>query len=257
MSGETRFQTNSELIAYAAPEVQLAQNGLDRAYLKFQAEFDRVLSDPASARSLATLLSTDQLLDIVKATAPYQNGPQDPLISGYLLAQKLDAPFYDLMGAWNNMQARDASEQALRDHPEVMREYLTALFSAQAIHLSPAQYELVGRTSETYADGTTGTLTVSRFDLEHHPNFIAMASACERLKEGGTLERIEEAELRRYINHPQTDADQEIIDEILKRYRPEASRFVEPTDTISGANVPSTALPGPIQQRTTGLPAQP
>jgi len=257
VSGETRFQTNSELLAYASPEVQLAQTGLDRAYLKFQAEFDRVLSDPASARSLATLLSTDQLLEIVKATAPYHNNTLDPLISGYLSAQQLDAPFYDLMGAWNNMQARDASEQALRDHPEVMRDYLTSLFSARAIHLSPAQYELVGRSSETYDDGTTGTITVSRLTVEQHPNFIAMASAFERLKAGDRLEPVEEAELRRYLNHPQTDADQDIIDEVRKRYPLESSRYVETTEPREDLMTPALGKAGLIQPRSSAPPAAP
>ena len=250
VSGETRFQTNSELMAYAAPEVQLAQNALDRSYQQFQQEFDRVLSNPSAARSLSNLLSTDQLLDIVKATSPYQTGPQHPLISSYVSAQQLDAPFYDLMGAWNNMQARDASEQALRDHPEIMREYLTSLFSSKAIQMSPAHYELVGQSSETYEDGTKGTVTVSRFDLEHHPNFIAMVGACERLKAGETLDPVEEAELRRYMNHPQTDADQEIIDEVLKRYQAESSRFLEDAAPASG-QTPSSVMP------PSSLPARP
>ena len=93
-------------------------------------------------------------------------------------------------------------------------------------------------------------MTVSRFDLEHHPNFIAMVGACERLKAGETLDPVEEAELRRYMNHPQTDADQEIIDEVLKRYQAESSRFLEDAAPASG-QTPSSVMP------PSSLPARP
>ena len=110
------------------PEVVKAQERLDAAKSQFQYAFDDTLSSPEGAEAMAGLLNEDQLFDIVKATAEFNSGDLDPAIQQYLDAKEADAPWYDLKGAWDNASDRDAAETALKENPEIMREYLQKIF---------------------------------------------------------------------------------------------------------------------------------
>lgn len=229
------------------PDVRAAQAATDQAQARFQAEFDRLLSNPEGARALGSLLTNDQLLEIVDATAKFNNNPgQHPLIQEFVRAQALDAPWYSLTGAWDNMQARDAAREALLNNPEVMRDYVASVFVPHT--LRPAHYEPVSESRETLPDGRTATVSMRMLPVSSHPNFIIIANSFERLKAGGTLEPSEESEIRRYLNDPQTDADRDLIEYIREVYPEQSARFINQRAAAPAAG-PSVASVSEPSQR--------
>ena len=209
--GGFMLKTPSQALTEAHPEVIQAQEQLDQARANFQTEFDKVLADPDAARALADLMTEDQLIDIIKQTAKFNTQDQHPLIQEYVRAQAADAAFYDLGGAWDNMKARDAAEQALRDNPEVMREYLSNIFV-------PPQQEPQGPQIENTSTG---------FNFEEDPNFIMVASAFERLQAGETLDSTEIQEIQTFMANADSESAIQIVDELKERYPNQASEFID------------------------------
>ncbi|MCL4678211.1 MAG: hypothetical protein KJ017_06415 [Alphaproteobacteria bacterium] len=244
------------------PDVKAAQTVVDQAQARFQTEFDRLLSNPQGARALASLLTNDQLLEIVDSTAKFNNSPgQHPLIQEFVRAQALDAPWYSLTGAWDNMKARDAAREALLNNPEVMRDYLSGVFVPRQA-ASPAQTEALDTSSQQRvtlseapvleSSGNGGHLAGFSFTmppipqsfipgrLEHHYlpldgtsvnitdtyQYTFIANAFERLQCGQGIEPQEHAEITRYLNDPgRTYMDEQIINSVRLNYPDVTARY--------------------------------
>ncbi len=197
----------SHYIITSTPEVQAAQQRLDEARSNFQSEFDQALANPSGARALAGLMTPDQLLEVVKATARFNTGRQDPLIENLVRAQEQGF----LSGAWARMQA----ENALRQNPQVMRDYLSNLFTPR-----PGQR--------------------ASLDIESNSDYVTVASAFERLKTGETLDTSEQAQIRQILNS--TDPENRgIAEEISARYPQQAAQFITAGNSPSEPEVPAAA----------------
>lgn len=244
------------------PDVKAAQTVVDQAQARFQTEFDRLLSNPQGARALASLLTNDQLLEIVDATAKFNNNSgQHPLIQGFVRAQALDAPWYSLTGAWSNMQARDAARDALLKNPEIMRDYLSGVFvprqaasptQAEALDAASQQRVMLLEAPVVESSGNGGHLAGFSFTmppipqtfmpgrLEHHHlpldgtsvnitdtyQYTFIANAFERLQCGHGIEPQEHAEITRYLNDPgRTYMDEQIINAVRLNYPDVTARF--------------------------------
>lgn len=252
------------------PDVQAAQAGVDQAQARFQAEFDRLLSNPQGARALASLLTNDQLLEIVEATAKYNNGAhQDPLIQEFVRAQALDAPWYSLTGAWSNMQARDAAREALLRNPEVMRDYLAGVFvppqaaaPTQAASMETGPVQSVTLVEAPLVESSGNRDHLSGFSvrlppipqaftpgrLDHYPlppggtsvnitetyQYTFMANAFARLQSGQEIEPQERAEISRYMNDPgRTYMDDQIIAAVRETFPDIAPRFTNESGRLA------------------------
>ncbi len=129
--GDSRMRMPSDIVARAAPEVQAADAALTQARTEFQNAFDRTLEDPQSARALTELLTTDQLFDIVTATAEYNSDTDNALVQDYLKAQDVESSFLDIVGYGDSSYAISDAEDALKENPDAMREYISELFATE------------------------------------------------------------------------------------------------------------------------------
>lgn len=129
--GDSRIRMPSDIVARAAPEVQAADTALTQARAAFQSAFDRTLEDPQSARALTELLTTDQLFDIVTATAEYNSDTDNVLVQDYLKAQKVESSFLDIVGYGDSSYAISEAEKALKNNPAAMRDYISELFATE------------------------------------------------------------------------------------------------------------------------------
>ena len=224
------------------PNVIAAQEEIDTAKAKFQAEFDRLLSTPEGASALAELLSEDQLLEIVDATAKYNTDDQSPLIQDYVKAQAADAPWYDLSGAWHNMRARDEATENLRKNPQVMKEYLAKIFVKDSP--LPADNDNDNDLNNPQIIPASMSPQNPAVDLEGNANFVNIANSFERLKAGGDITPAESAEIRNFMNNPQSDDDRRLIEEITNRYPEQANEYLDtsPSEPQSAAT-PQKIIP--------------
>ena len=165
--GMMMMEPPSVTITKAAPAVQEAQTQVDQAQRAFQAEFDKVLSDPVKARALTEVMDKDDLLEIVERTAKFNNEDAHPMIKAYVEAQAADAAWYDLKGAWDNSTARDETAQALLDNPEVMRDYVSNLFTPKTTEIAPAPLEMQNGTEQGYVP--TGVSPENEQDINFTP----------------------------------------------------------------------------------------
>ena len=210
------------------PRVVAADQAEKDAIAKFAAEFDRLLSDPQGAEALANELDPQQLLDIVKASAQFQDRSElDPLVIDYLDAEEAynNTEFYALIDQWNTSSAMGTAEEALRQNPQVMREYLSSIF----VWKGPPE----GLGLEDRCFGIS--------NVEQDPNYIKVAEAMERLKSGGSLYRTEEADVRRFVNNL-VAGEEHILDALKENYPDQIAEFIdEDTPEI----VPAAYAPDP------------
>ncbi len=206
------------------PRVVSAHQAEKDAIAKFATEFDRLLADPRGAEALANELDPQQLLDIVKATAQFQDrSTLDPLVVDYLNAEDAynNTAFYELIDQWNTSTTMGEAEEALRRNPEVMRDYLSSVF----VWEGPANG--LGLHDKCFAVA----------DVQQDPNYQILAAAMERLKEGGSLYRTEEAELRRFVNNA-AGSDEAIVDALKENYGEEIAPYIDEETSASPAYGP-------------------
>lgn len=224
----------SQQITEMTPDVIAAQETLDTAKRNFQTEFDNVLANPEGARALADLMDEDQLFEIVKQTAKYNVEGQDPLIQNYVEAQAADAAWYDLKGAWNNWRARDNAEEALRENPEVMREYLSNIFVPKT---SPEPAPEVER--EPIEIGS-----IDRERLEEDPNYMMVAGAFEKQAEGGTLDQYDQEQIQSFVDNATTLEQMSVVSMLRERYPSEMDPFLQASaNDADGAVEPGVSTP--------------
>lgn len=142
----------SHYIITSTPEVQAAQQRLDEARSNFQSEFDQALANPSGARALAGLMTPDQLLEVVKSTARFNTGRQDPLIEN--LVRRKSRAFIRGLGAYAG--GKCSAPESASD----------AGLSLEPLHPRP------GRRAS--------------LDIESNSDYVTVASAFERLKTGKT-----------------------------------------------------------------------
>ena len=112
-------------------------------------------------------------------------------------------------------RARMQAENALRQNPQVMRDYLSNLFTPR-----PGQR--------------------ASLDIESNSDYVTVASAFERLKTGETLDTSEQAQIRQILNS--TDPENRgISEEISARYPQQAAQFITAGNSPSEPEVPAAA----------------
>lgn len=230
-----QFRPNSEIVARANPEVMAADAQLNEARQTFQTEFDRALNNPESARAVAGLLSTDQLYDIVTATAEFNADTQNPLVQQYLQAQTAEESWGDYVGMGTRADAQSDAEDALKENPDAMRDYLAEIF------VSGAQPQ----TSPALEAGSHGSIEMPNQSLpedgydvieggysdpgvEYEEKFVMGAGILENAMMGEELDATERYDITTLLSSTAPE-DAEVVEALVERYPDQATEFMQST----------------------------
>ncbi len=238
--GPPSFSSPAHDITVATPAVQEADKKVEAAKRDFQTEFDRVLADPAGAKVLAGLMTSEQLLEVVRSTAKFSDDPNmDPLIKKFVQTQSADAAWYDVPGGLQNVWNRGAAEDALRKHPEVMKEYLSGLFTPKTEPAVPAI-----KTPEIPSNPRKPDM------FEEDPNFVMFALVFERMKSGETLDSNETAGIHAALAKLEETGQQQVVEEIMQRYPEQLAQIGTPNNAAvqSVVFVPNQSTPAGYRQ---------